>query len=315
MTGKFNIHKFKETMLTALCALIIYYISVYFLPFLVFIYPTPFIVLSIKRGYWEAAIAILLSAFGIFAMEALTAAFLITILTALVTYSMGYAIRKGFSAFKVIAIVTLLGVVTVFGLSYLVSTFNGIDIINGLEVAVRNSINEQIRIIKQMNLNLSIEELKGFMESGLTMMMALLPSLLFIMTMSIAMVNYYASTGILRRIGFGILDVPKFRNFRLPKDILRGAVIMMVGIFIYRWTGFQYTTELSLNVTLVFSFLFLLQGLAVIVYLLGIRFRQPVVVLIVVGSLFLGFRMFYLFIGILDSVFNLRDRLGRNKNE
>lgn len=315
MFGKLNPHIVKETAISGLVALLIYYVSVSFLPFIIFAYPVPFVLMGVKRGYEYSGIAQLLAFAGVYILDGLSGGVLMAGLGILVAFPMIYALRRGYTAFQSIATVTVICLVAVMGLSFLVSNFKGVDILSNLETSVRVAIDEQVNVIKQLNIDISIEEFKSYMESGVDMMLALLPSLLFILSMVVAMLNYYASTGLLRRIGFGIIDVPKFRNFRLPKDILRGSLLMIIGVFVLDWFGFGFTTELSLNLTLVFSFLFLMQGLAVTVYLLGIRFKSATVFLFVVLSLLLNFRLIYVVIGALDTALDFRNRLGRNRNE
>ncbi len=303
MIEKYNKHSLRELFIASLCALFIYLTSVYFIPFAFFIFPTPFIVLGIKRGMQHSILSILLTSAVIYLFEGISGALLMAGIGVLVAIPMIFCIRKSYSAFTTITVATGIGVVFVFLLSALVSQMNGIDIVKSLEAAVTRSINEQLVIMNDMNI-IKMDDLDGAMNSSIAIMMAIIPSLLFIMTMLISMLNYYLSTSMLRRIGFGIIDVPKFRNFKLPSDIVVGVFITMVGTFILSKTGFQYSTELSLNLTLAFSFLFLLQGVAVAIKFLRNKINPVLLNVIIIVTLILNVRIVYVIIGAIYSALN-----------
>ncbi|MDO5717394.1 MAG: DUF2232 domain-containing protein [Tissierellia bacterium] len=310
MTENFNKHSIKELILAAFTAILIYYTSVSIFPFAIFVFPTPFVVLGVKRGYQHSILSLILSSGAIYLLDGWAGTIMMLVYAIIVSIPMIIALKKGFKAFKTMVIVTACVCILVVGLSVIMSVTEGIDIVKGFEDAVSTSIEAQIQIINKMNIP-QTGDLKDMMRSSVTLMMAIIPSLLFIMAMSISMFNYYLSTTVLRRIGFGIIDVPKFYNFKLPSDILKGVVICIVGIFIFDKMGFGYTTELSLNIMMAFSFLFMLQGLAVAIFYLRKKMNPIVLNIFIVVTIIFNIRMFYIFIGLFDSIFNFRYRKRR----
>lgn len=314
MIENFNRHSLRDLLIATLCSLFIYFTSIYFIPFLFIVFPAPFIVLGVKRGIQHSLLSVLVACLVIYLLDGLGSVLLMGAMAVFVAIPMIICIKRGFSAFTTIGISTAIGIVFVFIVSMLISQSSGIDILNSLEVAITKSIDEQIQVMKNLQI-LQDDDLQGMMKSSIAMMMAIIPSLLFIMTMLISMLNYYTSASMLRRIGFGIMDVPKFYNFRLPKDIVFGALIMGVGTFVLSLLGMGYITEISLNLTLAFSFLFMLQGLAAVIQFLRRRMRPAPLYTLLFISLLLGVRIIYVIIGVLYSVLNVRIIQGGDEDE
>ncbi len=314
MIENFNRHSLRELLIATICSLFIYFTSIYFIPFLFIVFPAPFIVLGVKRGIQHSMLSIIISCLVIYLLDGLGSVLLMGAMAIFVAVPMIICIKRGYSAFTTIAIVTAIGIVFVFVVSALVSRSSGIDILNSLEQAITKSIDEQMQVMKNLQI-LQDDDFQGMMKSSIAMMMAIIPSLLFIMTMLVSMINYYVSASMLRRIGFGIMDVPKFYNFRLPKDIVFGAVIMGVGTFILSLLGMGYITEISLNLTIAFSFLFMLQGLAAVILFLRGRMRPAPLYILLFITLLLGVRIVYVIIGVLYSVLNVKIIQGGDKDE
>ena len=101
-------------------------------------------------------------------------------------------------------------------------------------------------------------------------------------------------------------------SFRLPKHVIIGSVLIAVLLYILQITEFGFSQELILNVYLIFTFLFMINGIAAIDFIIRSRANIFVrIILPLVILLLLGMGILYAIIGLLDLCFDLRDRLRR----
>lgn len=108
-----------------------------------------------------------------------------------------------------------------------------------------------------------------------------------------------------------IVPMPPFREFSLP----RNAVIGFVGIYLLSWlfTEAQLVANdmLSINISVLFNFVFCLQGIAVI-FMFCYKKRAPkvIAVIVVLFFFFSTFGKWALFLlGMMDLIFSIRTKL------
>lgn len=136
----------------------------------------------------------------------------------------------------------------------------------------------------------------------------ILPSIIMISSLVIAYINYLVSALILRRLGYGIVSIPKFSRFQLPNNILLGTGIMFLGAFILKVLKLFYYETILLNITVIVSFMFFAQGLSVIDYKL-IQRKTPMllrVFIIIVFAMLLPFGWMISILGVLDVIIDFR---------
>lgn len=69
-------------------------------------------------------------------------------------------------------------------------------------------------------------------------------------------INYIVSVLILRKLGYGIVHIPRFSRFKLPNNILLGVGIMFLGTFILKVFNVLNYRTIFANITLLTSFTF-----------------------------------------------------------
>jgi len=132
--------------------------------------------------------------------------------------------------------------------------------------------------------------------------------MIMIFSLIMTYINYLISVLILRKLGYGIVYIPRFSRFKLPNNILLGVGIMFLGTFLLKIFKLSYYETIFMNITLLASFVFFVQGLAVIDYKLKEKKRNLFLRLIVIlfFILVLPLGTYIAFLGVLDVIFDFR---------
>ena len=289
------------------------FILSYLFPFFLFILPVPFIVFHVRRNQIYSFMALFIMAGILYFLSGPLSAAVVLIYTGFLSYVIGYLIRQNFKVSRIFAwssiSVAAFILLSVFFLQY----FNDIDIVNILKAGFANYTEAQIKVLQQAGFGgEEIQEVASVLNKGVQMAFVLLPALLIILSTFLSYLNYYLSAKVLRQMGIGIIQIPNINQFRLPKHMVAGTLVVALGIYFMGQAGFAFTNELSLNAILIFSFLFTINGIAAVDSILKRRASVFIRVLLpVVFVLFLGLTSFYALIGVFDLAFDVRDRFRR----
>jgi len=186
---------------------------------------------------------------------------------------------------------------------------------------VLNSALNQISF-ENMNLNsyyavgmkqLQPDAMKLALENAKEMMKLAVPGTLIVFCLIIAYLNYGVISWIISRSGRKISTLPPFRAFSLPKNIVIGALIIYFLSYITINMGIIDKSLMLFNLELLFTFVFSVQGLAVIFYF-GHSKKIPKPILVIVSAVFfftwLG-QIFLFFLGLTDVVLDIRKRFSQ----
>jgi len=136
------------------------------------------------------------------------------------------------------------------------------------------------------------------------------PGTIIVFSLVIAYLNYAFLSWLFGKTGKKVSGLPPFRTFSLPKNILIGSVIIYLLSYITVNMGIIDKSLIMFNLELLFTFVFSIQGLAVIFYF-GYLKKIPKVVLVIVSGIFiftwLG-QTFLFLLGLVDVVLNIRRR-------
>lgn len=303
-----------EVLLYSFIGMLIYTLSL-FIPIVIFLIPIPFILLYVKRNpLWGIVANSIACVLIFFASDILTASVLL-IYSVFISHTLGFMLRQNFKMSAILVFSTIGSTAFVLLLGFLIQSFNDLNLLEGLKSTLQEFSTRQIDILQQAPLssadfNMASAILKKTVEYA----MVLLPSIILILSFLLSYINYYISATILRKMGIGIIEKPLISRFRLPKHVLFGIVSIVIVIYIFKIANFGFVEELILNVYLLFTFLFMINGIAAMDYILQnkvnvfVRIFLPFVLLF-----FFGLGMIYSLVGLLDLLFNFRDRLRRAK--
>lgn len=221
------------------------------------------------------------------------------------------AFDKQADPYQTVLLLTVLLLGLLGGLSLVLQYSADIGLIQAMEMTLRETVQRQIELIDAGGLS-SLESLnlQYNLRQALDLMLRVLPAMLFLLSFIMAMVHTIGTAKLLRFRGYGIIKAGNFNQFKLPTNILIGALITVAGTWILSKTGYADTEILNLNLAVIVGILFLVQGLAVadcfFARRFGLLFRILVPMLLI---LFLQLGPVYILLGILDVPLKLRRRI------
>jgi len=295
------------TALTCLFAIVGTYIPL--LAFVLLFIPIPLIVLGKRHGIHFVVLSIIASAIIIGSLTEPVYSIFVVALPGITAIVMGYLMNKDYPPGKVLAggaVAALISSLLSISLTALISGVGSIK-----------SISEMFKEISEMQLSMSrtlgmgdqeLEKMRTTLESTMEIATMIIPSEIMMSSVFLAYINYVLTIQVLKRIGYKVEPLKPFKEFSLPKSILMGtSIIAVLSIFMKYVPGIDYNTLVA-NVFVVFQFIYLLQGLAVVIYFMAkINLGKALRTVLIV---FLFFNQMGLFIiavvGFIDIIVNFR---------
>lgn len=317
MKKKDNIKKIliESILVISIMALYIVY-GIHFLPLLIFLIPVPFVVLGIRNGFYSNIISIILTLLIAEIILGNTAGASLIVVFGPLSIAINYCIKNRKNSKQTILISTISFLVPFVGLIVLEGKIANIDFIKQIEEVFNQTLTVQIDMFKEMGMtNHKILQAVNALEMAFTQIIVLIPSFLSIFSFLVAYINYFFTNIILKKIGYGFIVSQRFSRFKLPNNILLGVVVMFLTGFLFNWIGMEYSEALLVNLTFLVGVMFMVQGLAVLDFLL-IKMKIKLVfriILIVMNILFIPIGSLIVFVGLLDSIFDMR-KLRRPKS-
>jgi uncharacterized protein YybS (DUF2232 family) len=186
---------------------------------------------------------------------------------------------------------------------------------------VLNSALNQISV-KDMNMNtyylmgmkqLQPEAMQLALDNIKEMTKLAFPGTLAVFCMIFAYLNYAAISWLVGKSGKKISNLPPFRVFSLPKNIIIGSLIIYLLSYITINMGIIDKSLMMFNLEILFTFVFSIQGLAVIFHFGHLK-KIPKFILFIVSAVFfftwLG-QTFLFLLGLADVVLDLRKRFSK----
>lgn len=181
-----------------------------------------------------------------------------------------------------------------------------IDFISEFIKLFTNSFNEQMSIMKNMNVGL-YENIK--LEDILSIVKNMIPTMLFLQSLIASFITYYLEVFMLKRVRILSLPKPTFRDFYLPGNAVGMSLILYLITLLLDFMKIGlYTESIMFNLQMVFNFMFMIQGISVFIYYVKRWSRQGNGKNILVSCILLGLfgTMGILLIGMLDSIIDFR---------
>lgn len=183
----------------------------------------------------------------------------------------------------------------------------------GLMQIFTQAIDQSREMIKAYNMDPAlVADMNTQFDIMATQMQNMLPFILIMSAAITSSINHWAVRKGLNRIRFTLPEAGLFRDFALPRNVFIGSMIMMLLAWFTGIIGLGNSDVLFLNILLVVTLVFSIQGAAVAIFFMyHYKFpRSAVVAFTVGGILFYSMLQFPLFVlGMLETVINLRERM------
>ncbi|SHK52087.1 Uncharacterized conserved protein YybS, DUF2232 family [Tepidibacter formicigenes DSM 15518] len=266
----------------------------------------PYIIISARCGIKNSIMSIVISSlillFTTNPVYALTS-FLLFFIPAVF---IGYNIYKNKSPIEAVSWGTFAFIITTMIYIKLSKGFFNIDIIEQTINMLNKTLNMQKEVISHFN---SLEKNSIEIETIIEYVSTMIPSMLIVIPSIItSFINYFMSLFILKRIKGYKEDLPKFKDFALPGNIILGVILIYLLSMVLKNISWIYYNTIIINTEIVFSIIFLIQGICVYSYFLDkIKIRQGIKNIILVVSILTGPLLFMMsIIGVVDSIVDFR---------
>ncbi|MCF6464729.1 hypothetical protein C3E90_02305 [Clostridium sp. Cult2] len=302
-------NKTMETVFAIAISTILMLIGIYYLELVIFLYPVLFVMLGIRYGINYAVLGLIISSFSLGLMVDMISGVFIFIGFTPLTISLIYTMKMRKNAFTVLSISTMAFLLSILFIISIMKNMAGVSIINQLEEFFTQILNYQVEVLKDTELsNYQILKVEDFLENAYDYIILIIPSILMIFSLITAYLNFLLSSLSLRRLGYGIVSIPKFSRFKLPNNILLGTGIMFLGTFILKKVELIYYETVLLNITVIITFLFFTQGLSVIDHMLIKRNIKLIlrILIVIVFTIIIPLGWIIPIIGVFDTIFDIR---------
>lgn len=304
-----------EFILASILTIVILYIGINILPFILIVLPANLIVLGLRQGFLPAIGSMGLSLAIVSSLWGLEAGVLLAFLSLVALPIIG-SVRRGMGPTETIVRASLVLTLVVLGLLLFATRSYEGDLLHDIESSAMASLDHSLDVFKEMGLfsQAGVDEqvFRSAYKSSLELTLIALPAIGLVFSFLMSLVNYYTSSYLLRKYKSG-LAMGSFRFFSLPQDFNRGIAYGLVAIIILSLAKFQYQDELIINLGLVLTSLYTIQGISVVIDIVGMKSMTLAIVLIVM--LFAtGLSFLLAIIGILEGAFRIR-LMWRKKNE
>ncbi len=287
-------------------------LGAYFLPYLFFITPVPLIILVYRHGMRPGILVAVTSALlgGIVLSTLPTMVFLLIL--GLVGLAMGGALREGFSPGKImfigsatsIAALVLMIIVTSFLLNY--------NVLEHTLELMERSLNQSMRIYDRLGVETNPLFNENVLGELVRMLRLAFPAAILTTAIVVTFVNYWLAHLILRRLGVKLPWLRPFRLWRFPWYLAWGYILGQGLPLLTRGaTDGNIWFTVGLNLQIIFNYVFLLQGLAILWYFLDkanvAKALRWLIVFFMFNPLFMTL---IVWAGVLDTWFDFR-KLGQ----
>jgi len=179
-----------------------------------------------------------------------------------------------------------------------------------LKMNITQAINNQLKVLEQLNLTKEqMSEIKNLHKNYLEIVLAMIPSVIMIFSLVVSYLNYLLSTLFLRKLGCAVVFVPKFSNFKLPRNIFFGLGIMFFATFLLARYNLFNSSEVIVNLIVLTLFIFFIQGISVIDYKLknkNIRTVWRIFILLLILEMIPIAGFLIIILGLFDAIFDFR---------
>ncbi len=298
-----------EAAIIAAIMVVFVLFGIYIFPIVLMIYPVPFIILGIRHGSKYNILSMIASSIIVGMFTDITMAMILFIVFGLLAISLTYMIRRKYNTSQIVMFNTAVALISMLIAVAILNYITGTSLISDIEASLSQVLEIQLNTIKDMGLSsYEIIQMTDVLKTAHSYMILLIPFFLIISSMFSAYINYWLSVVVLRRLGNKQIAIPRFKFFSLPRNIILGAFVIFLASALIRYLEILYYDPILINVIGLLIFVFFLQGLAILVYLIDkLKFykiiKGALIVLAIINFVFIAILSF---IGMLDIVFDFR---------
>lgn len=235
-----------------------------YVPVFALVYSIPVVILVVRRGFRVGLLATLIAILGTSALTGPLQGVLVLVKVGVVGLTLGSCFRRRISPLAVIMITSLAVLVdlaVVFTISMRISNMNLATFVNAFESGAKRVVD----FYTKMGIGgKDLERVKSYAGQMVSALKTLFPAIAVLTVILTAGVNYFLARMVLRKLGHPVGgDIPPFSRWRVSWHWSWGYILG--GVILFAGQAYQkhLLTLAGMNLVALFSYLFLVQGLAV----------------------------------------------------
>lgn len=313
-----NTTQLTEAAIIAAIMALMYFIGMTIFPIFILFFPVPFVVLGIRNNVKVSIGAHIVSSLIMFMLIDPISVVSLFITIGLIGTSFVVMIKSKQSTSNIMMFTSLVTVVAIILMILIGSIVTGIsfkaDMQSYLEI-MRNDMTQIFSQIPQVTAA-NIDAKLLITETLRTAAMAV-PTAVIILAMVMTYASYWASLVVLKKLKYIEREIPKFSKFKVPDKIFIVFIALGIVYLIAQNMSFMNSEAIKLNMIFIFSFLFLVQGISVIMFKLEkTNTPNPLKWMLAIVILLASFiHVFIIMIGVADSIIDLRKIKVRRKED
>jgi uncharacterized protein YybS (DUF2232 family) len=203
--------------LAVVLALIGFYIPVVGI-FVSLLWPVPIALMVLRHGLRTAVMTVFVAGAVLSMVVGILEGTVMTLTMGIVGLAMGYAISRGWSAFRTLAIASfavLIGLAVSVGASVAFLRINVLDLL-------APDLSEAAKSVSELYAKFGVpkdqtDQILKMLVPPRELLLATLPATLFMAVVINALINYEVARRIMPRFGYQVTGLPAFREWRFPK--------------------------------------------------------------------------------------------------
>jgi uncharacterized protein YybS (DUF2232 family) len=273
------------------------------------IWPVPIVILGIRHGIKTSVMATVVAGIVVAMFEGPAQAITVVLGFGLIGICMGWAIRKKYAPFRVLAIGGVASLISKIVLILVSLYIMGINPISQEISIMRESLSAVNNLYSGMGVNPdTIRSVTDSFNKMIDMMAVTIPAILVLASILDAFLNYMFTKVILSRLGQQITGLTPFWLWKLPPYTVFLFLLGMLMTMMETYWPVGVLKTVGFNLQMVFFFTFLVEGFSLIAYYMGKYNVSKVFRVIVVFLIFFNpfIAQIISWAGMFDILFNFR---------
>ena len=271
----------------------------------------PIAVLTARQGAGKGFMALTVAGILLVMFLGPPAALRLVLSFGLCGVTMGWCVRKNFSAVKIFLTVLIVASAAQMLSIALLLVLMDVNFIEMQITLLRESFAESFNMYEAMGVDKAqIAESKKQMESGLEALSLLMPTLIMLSAVMNAAAVWFTSKWIFPKLQIKLPQFPPFNEWRFPQIFLYVAAFGAIGMYWGFTRGWTQIYEIALNLTILAMLVGLIQGLALLSFLFDrykvSKFLRRLFYVLIVLNMFLA--QLVAVTGLIDMLFDYRKK-------
>lgn len=313
-----NTTQLTEAAIIAAIMALMYFIGITIFPIFTLFFPVPFVVLGIRNNVKVSIGAHIVSCLIMFMLIDPISVLSLFITVGLIGSSFVVMIKSKQSTSNIMMFTSLVTVVAIILMILLASIITGIsfkaDMQSYLDI-MRNDMNHIFSQLPQLT-EANIDA-KALIEETLSTAAMAIPTAIIVLAMVMTYASYWGALVVLKKLKYIDREIPKFSKFRVPDKIFIVFIALGIVYLITQNMEFINADAIKINMIFIFSFLFLVQGISVLMFKLEKTNTPNPLKWMLAFVLFIAsfIHVFIIMIGVTDSIIDLRKIKIRRKED